>query len=283
MSARRRRWVVVGAASALVLAAVATGVGLGLRSDRLTEPSNRCLVSSRGGRYTLDAIQIRLASTIAVIGKRRGLPNHAVTVALATALQESGLRNLHGGHLDSVGLFQQRPSQGWGTVEEILDPRYAATRFYAALEQVEGWADMPVTVAAQRVQRSAVPEGYADHEDQARVMASALTGEVPAGLTCDVGLAAAPTAAGEARLRTAIDDELGPGAVGVPPNSQRGWMVANWLVAHAYGSGIDSVRYADRTWFRRRHAWEPSPAGAAGGVNHAPPHWIGAIYMWGLL
>jgi hypothetical protein len=245
-------------------------VGLLVRSDRLTEPSNRCLITSRGGKYTLDAAQTRLASTIAAIGKRRGLPNHAVTVAFATALQESGMRNLRHGHLDSVGLFQQRPSQGWGTVEQILDPRYAATRFYAALEEVAGWDRMPVTVAAQRVQRSAVPEGYAKHESQARVMASALTGEVPAGLTCDVGAPSPPSAAAEARLRADIEAELGPGAVGVPPNTQRGWTVANWLVARAYGSGIDSVRYADLTWSRHHHTWEPSPPVAAVSFTLAP-------------
>jgi hypothetical protein len=262
--------VAVAAASTLVLAAVATGVGLLLRSDRLTEPSNRCLVTSRGGRYTIDAEQARLASTITAVGKRRGLPNHAVTVALATALQESGLRNLADGHLDSVGLFQQRPSQGWGTIEQILDPRYASNRFYAALEDVRGWDRMRVTAAAQQVQRSAHPEGYAEHEGQARVMASALTGEVPAGLTCDVGAPEPPTAADEARLRAEIDAELGPGAVGVPPHTERGWTVANWLVARAYGSSITSVRYADRTWSRHLHTWEPSPPVAAVSFTLAP-------------
>ena len=264
MSARRRRrWVVVVAATTVVLAAVATAIGLLLRNDELTAPSNRCLVTSRRGRYTVDASQARLATTIAAVGKRRGLPNHAVTVALATALQESGMRNLGDGHLDSVGLFQQRPSQGWGTVEQILDPRYASTRFYAALEEVSGWERMPVTVAAQRVQRSAVPEGYAEHEDQARIMASALTGEVPAGLTCDVGLPTPATPTAEGQLRAEMDAELGPGAVGVPPTAQRGWTVASWLVARAYGSSITSVRYADRTWFRDRHAWEITPPVAA--------------------
>lgn len=255
--------VVVVVATTLVLTAVATGIGLLLRNDELTAPSNRCLIASRGGRYTVDASQARLATTIAAVGKRRGLPNHAVTVAFATALQESGMRNLNDGHLDSVGIFQQRPSQGWGSVEQILDPRYAATRFYAALEDVAGWERMPVTVAAQRVQRSAIPEGYAEHEDQARVMASALTGEVPAGLTCDVGMPAPAAATTEAQLRAEIEAELGPGAVGVPPSTQRGWTVANWLVARAYGSSITSVRYADRTWFRDRHAWEASPPVAA--------------------
>ena len=266
----RRRLVAVGVVTTVVLAAVGTGVGLLLRSDRLTEPLNRCLLTSRGGKYTLDAVQTRLATTITAIGTRRGLPNHAVTVALATALQESGLRNLEHGHLDSVGLFQQRPSQGWGTVEQILDPRHAATRFYAALEDVAGWERMPVTVAAQAVQRSAVPDGYAKHESQARVMAAALTGEVPAGLTCDVGLPSPPSVQGEELLRADIEYELGPGAVGVPPSTQRGWTVANWLVARAYGSGITSVRYADRTWLRARHGWVPSPPVAAVSFTLAP-------------
>jgi hypothetical protein len=255
------------------LVVVIGGIALArvLAPDPTPEALDRCLVTSRGGHYTLDAVQTRLASTITAIGKRRGLPNHAVTIAFATALQESGLRNLAHGHLDSVGLFQQRPSQGWGTVEQLQDPRYAATRFYAALEEVNGWEAMPVTVAAQRVQRSAFPDGYAKHESQARVMASALTGEVPAGLTCDVGPAPPRTGPiGEQVLRAEIAAELGPGAVGVPPNEQRGWTVATWLVARAHGSGITSVRYADRTWHRDRHAWVASPPVAAVSFTLAP-------------
>ena len=263
MSGRHGRRVAVVTASIVVLGALITGIGLLQRDDELTEPSNRCVVASRGGRYAIDAEQAKLATTIAAVGKRRGLPNHAVTVALATALQESGLRNLQGGDLDSVGMFQQRPSQGWGTVEQILDPRYASARFYAALEDVAGWNDMAVTDAAQRVQRSAFPIGYAEHESQARVMASALTGEVPAGLSCDVGLPVPPTAASERILRAEIAAELGAGAVGVPPDTQRGWVVANWLVSRAHGSSITSVRYADRTWLRAEHAWVASPPVAA--------------------
>jgi murein DD-endopeptidase MepM/ murein hydrolase activator NlpD len=86
---------------------------------------------------------------------------------VATAIQESDLRNLPGGPDDSVGLFQQRPSQGWGTAAQLLDPAYAASRFYDKLLTVDGWEQLPLTEAAQAVQRSAYPDAYARHEDDA--------------------------------------------------------------------------------------------------------------------
>jgi len=113
-----------------------------------------------------------------------GFPHHAVTVALAAALQESLLRNLPGGDRDSVGLFQQRPSQGWGTPAQLTDPRYAAAAFYRALGRISGWSTMPVTDAAQRVQHSATPEAYANWEAEARVLARILTREVPETIVC---------------------------------------------------------------------------------------------------
>ena len=134
--------------------------------------------------YELSFAQADNAKTIAAIGLQEGLPHHAVTVALAAALQESRLRNLPGGDRDSVGLFQQRPSQGWGTPLQLKDPRYAAAAFYRALGRVPGWATMSVTDAAQRVQRSATPEAYANWEAEARVLARILTREVPETIVC---------------------------------------------------------------------------------------------------
>lgn len=110
------------------------------------------------------------------------MPARAASIAVATAIQESGLRNLDYGDdagPDSRGLFQQRPSQGWGSQEQVMDPVYAANAFYDALEKVPNYADLPVTVAAQTVQRSAFPDAYADHEDEAKAFASALTGHSP--------------------------------------------------------------------------------------------------------
>ncbi|GGK36669.1 hypothetical protein GCM10010124_31640 [Pilimelia terevasa] len=97
-----------------------------------------------------------------------------------TAMQESGLRNLPGGDRDSVGLFQQRPSQGWGTVAQLRDPAYAATKFYQRLAKVPGWERMSVTDAAQAVQRSAYPNAYAKHEPAAIRLLTAIGTGLPA-------------------------------------------------------------------------------------------------------
>lgn len=110
------------------------------------------------------------AATIAAVGISKGLPDRAVTIALATAMQESALRNLDHGDRDSLGLFQQRPSMGWGTPEQIMDPVYSAGIFYDHLADVPGYSRMPLTVAAQKVQRSGFPQAYAKHESDATVL-----------------------------------------------------------------------------------------------------------------
>jgi hypothetical protein len=104
--------------------------------------------------------QVKNAQAIAQAAAERHLPPQAVTVALATALQESGLKNINYGDRDSVGLFQQRPSAGWGSADQIMNPHYAAGKFLDHLAQVPGWQDMKVTDAAQTVQRSGFPEAY---------------------------------------------------------------------------------------------------------------------------
>jgi murein DD-endopeptidase MepM/ murein hydrolase activator NlpD len=117
-----------------------------------------------------DAEQVGNAITIAAVGADRAIPARGVVIALATAMQESGLHNLPGGDRDSVGLFQQRPSQGWGTPDQLHDPTYAAGRFYRALLAVDGWQSMPLTQAAQAVQHSATPDAYAKWEQPARTL-----------------------------------------------------------------------------------------------------------------
>lgn len=152
-----------------------------------TEGPTCKVVSGRadGPSYEFTPEQAVNAATITAVGTGRGLPERAVAIALATALQESGLRNISHGDRDSLGLFQQRPSQGWGTPKEILDPTYAAAEFYKHLVKVRGYQDLPLTVAAQRVQRSGYPEAYAKHEPDATLLAAALTGTSAATLTCD--------------------------------------------------------------------------------------------------
>src|SRR5665213_288297 len=148
-------------AGVVAIAVLGAGVVvvLVLRHHGAVVPS--CQVSAGGSTYTLDVEQAANSTTIAAVGKRLGLPDHAVTIALATALQESKLRNLPYGDRDSLGLFQQRPSQGWGTSTEILTPSYSAAAFYRALIRIPSWATLPITVAAQKVQLSAAPSAYA--------------------------------------------------------------------------------------------------------------------------
>ncbi|MGS2619302.1 C40 family peptidase [Micromonospora sp. LZ34] len=125
--------------------------------------------------------QVGNAATIAAVGAERGVPPRGWVIALATAMQESTLRNLPGGDRDSIGLFQQRPSQGWGTPAQLRDPRYAAGTFYTALLAVDGWQALPLTDAVQAVQRSAFPGAYAKWEDDAIALVRVLTGGTAAG------------------------------------------------------------------------------------------------------
>jgi hypothetical protein len=118
--------------------------------------------------------QIGNARTIAQVTRDRGLPERAVVVALATAMQESALRNLDHGDRDSLGLFQQRPSQGWGTPEQVQDPVYATGAFLDHLVLVPDWQTMRVTDAAQTVQRSGFPEAYQKHAEMAVELATLL-------------------------------------------------------------------------------------------------------------
>ncbi|MER7276636.1 M23 family metallopeptidase [Dactylosporangium sp. NPDC000244] len=123
-----------------------------------------------------DGIQVGNAAAIITTGATRGLPARAWVIAVATAMQESNLRNLDHGDRDSVGLFQQRPSQGWGTPAQLLDPGYAAGKFYERLVTVDGWQTMPLTDAAQAVQRSAYPDAYAIWEPDATTIVEHVTG-----------------------------------------------------------------------------------------------------------
>ncbi len=244
-----------------------------------------------GATYEFSPEQAVNAATITAVGTARELPERAVTIALATALQESALRNIDYGDRDSLGLFQQRPSQGWGTPRQIMDPAYASEKFYEHLEKVPGYTRLPLTVAAQKVQRSGFPQAYAKHEPDAALLAAALTGRSGATLTCD-GRPAATRAKGADAVRAAlardfgrdvlepagaeVDDakgqtpapdapgteaEPGDGTVTLPVATvsgdrrdagARGWQLAHWAVANASELHIRSVSYAGREWVAGR-------------------------------
>jgi hypothetical protein len=256
----------------VVVLALLAGVGLylGLRTFaedlplKLPRVSRDCTVDAQG-EVELDADQMANAATIAAVGVRRGMPERGVVVALATALQESKLENLPHGDRDSVGLFQQRPSKGWGTAEQIRDPRYAARKFYDALRKVRGWEKMRLTDAAQRVQRSAHPEAYEKWADEAAVLTRALLGNAVSAVACTVR--DAPPVRGSAaaaaltqglqldwgKVKTAPADVIGL-AVSVA-DSRSGWRYAHWLVSHAAGHGVKRVHFGNRQWTAADGTW----------------------------
>jgi hypothetical protein len=256
------------AVAAVAVAVTGTVVGLTVTASRARVIPGCAVSPSSGLTYTLTPEQGQNATIIAAVAMKLGLPDHAVTVALATALQESELRDLPYGDQDSVGLFQQRPSQGWGTRTQILDPVYATTAFYSRLARTPGWTSMAVTQAAQAVQLSAAPSAYAQWEDEARALAVALTGEAPAAFSCRLtgftGAAPGPTA-----LATASLSEMGANLLDTPVGSKVGWAVAAWVVGHAWQYHVHRVDYGGWVWTSSSGRWTHAASGTGAGSGAA--------------
>ncbi|MFG2010333.1 hypothetical protein ACGFNF_14805 [Micromonospora sp. NPDC048868] len=151
-----------------------TPVAVAVQADKPSVDEGKLIPHGvQGAQSHVDLSDEQVTNVKAIIAatKKAGMDERAAVVSIATALQESKLENL--GHLgdrndhDSQGLFQQRPSSGWGTVEQITDPEYSTTAFLKGLKQVDGWQGMPLTKAAQTVQVSAYPDHYAQWEQQA--------------------------------------------------------------------------------------------------------------------
>ena len=166
------------------MVAVLVGVAW-LRQDDAPRPAATgpaCPVD--GTRLRLTPEQAANVEAIAAVARERDLPDRAIVIALATAQQESKLRNVDYGDRDSLGLFQQRPSQGWGTPEQVQDPAYAAGEFYERLVQVPRWATRPLGEASHAVQRSAYPERVPQWEPMARALTRALDEDGELTLRC---------------------------------------------------------------------------------------------------
>jgi hypothetical protein len=248
----RLRWfVVLGLFVAAVL--VTTVV-----ADRTPRRSEYCVATVGDVRAQIDLEQARWSALMAAIAQERGLPPRATTIAIATAFQESKIHNIDYGDRDSLGLFQQRPSQGWGTVEQVQDPYHAIGRFYDGLVKVDDYGSLEITDAAQRVQRSAYPAAYAQHEDYARALASSLRGYSPAAFTCQVnpGGSGSSTAVaedvqaafGDIAVDTSGDDVTFPLTGKAADVDARGWGLAHYLVANAPVLGISEVTFDGRRW-----------------------------------
>ena len=253
---RRRRW--IGRLALLVTVAIVGGAGyFGYTTLTTNFGQPSCHAVALGHEVIFSPEQTANAATITAIALKRGLPARAATIANATAIQESKLRNIKFGDRDSLGLFQQRPSQGWGTEKQVLDPVYSTNKFYDALTKIDGYQEMEITKVAQMVQRSAAPQAYAEHEQEGRVLASTLAGHSPGGLGCRLDAATASTPA--ASIATQLTTELGLRAtvkgqeVRVSGRSaQQAWAAGSWAVAHAEANGITSVIVGDRQWTRAR-------------------------------
>jgi hypothetical protein len=262
----------------LVLALLLTVAGyIALRhSVPGLEPSS-CSVTAPGQPVSLNVGQAGIAATIAGVAQKDEMPRRAVTVAYATALQESKLTNPHHGDLDSVGVFQQRPSQGWGPRRQLEDPVYATAKFFAALGRIPDYASLPVYRAAQAVQRSADGYAYNQYATVASRLSKAFTGETAHAVWCWY-----PEGVGKARLtaaRQGLSHAFGPMQAepfGDPvlavrtPGGKDGWAVSAWLVSHAGAYGIRHISYDGYQW-TTTHASSGWTAVKAGSRAKAPP------------
>ncbi len=271
------RGLIVVLVVACLLAAAAYWAIHKLTNLSIFHPSG-CTATAAAGSTDLDLDQAKYASTIAAVGVSLKVPPFGIQVAEATAMQESKLHNVGYGDRDSLGLFQQRPSQGWGSADQILDPVYSTTRFYQSLLKVPNWQTMSLADAAQAVQHSAAGSAYAQHEQPATVLASVFTGGAKGGLGCTLdGPTFAPQSKAAGKLLTArgqavvdqLRSEFGSANVGkvtgiaadgksfgvAPPAgvvggqaASREWSYANWLAAQAESMGIAQVSYDGETW-----------------------------------
>ena len=270
------------AAVVVPLGLVIGGVAYGVSRHSSGSDNTLGLCTAEVGHLTvqLSDVQARNASLVAAIAVRRGMPAHAATIALAAALQESKLYNLRGGDRDSLGLFQQRPSQGWGTPAQILDPVHATNAFYDALDKVDRYDTLPVTVAAQRVQRSGYPSAYAAYEatrGRSRRRSPA-TPPPPSGATCASRsrprcprlpsgheCCNAPWSRRSAGSASRSAPAAGSGSRPRAARAAGRWR-PTWSPAPP-SSGSTACRYAGRTWSTGSDAgWRADPKSVAGAV-----------------
>lgn len=227
-----------------------------------------CLAAGDHQSILLDTQQGSIAATIAGVAHQQAMPRVAVTIAYAAAMQESKLHNLSYGDRDSVGVFQQRPSEGWGPRKDLQDPIYASTKFFRALKTIPGYRKMPVSQAAQAVQHSADGAAYTQYTKMAAAMTPAFTGQRGHAVYCWSG-PASRRSANVSGITSGLGTTFGPvvsGEVTDPRDSRGsadgrsaklqvqirqprlGWEVATWLVTHASTYRIHQIRFAGYQW-----------------------------------
>ncbi|MFI1203478.1 hypothetical protein ACH4VR_29285 [Streptomyces sp. NPDC020883] len=222
-----------------------------------------------------NASQERNASVITNVARTRNLNPRAAVIALATAMQESSLINRNDGDRDSAGLFQQRPSQGWGTQAQVTDPIYATNTFYDRLIKVEGWQTKPLAQAAQKVQASGVPQAYAKWEAAAGALVAKTWGtQTVTSITDGCSQTNAPAVKFNVKnprtVAQAIEAARNTPSLPLPLHTCN--VEGNWqrccdnFVAQAYGWGSSGSDSANSHWSRL-----VSSGQAHAGSNTPPP------------
>lgn len=243
----------------------------GYLERRLTP--ERCSVTNPGGEpVTLSAEQSRMASIIVAASYVAGLNERAATIALATAYQESGIRNLDHGDRDSLGLFQQRPDPRfeWGTAEEIMDPWYSSLRFYEELVKFPKWESTDINDQAQKVQRSGHPQAYRKHVPNATALAKVTRSPSGPSITCvsytdpvadpdplvevvsTVPGVKATTSGNQVRLAADSKEHL--------------WSAVNLAMLNSYAAGITRVEADGHEWKRNGKGWTDAEEPVDGAV-----------------
>ncbi|UQX87710.1 hypothetical protein M6D93_15575 [Jatrophihabitans telluris] len=258
-----------GAVALAVIVVVIGGLALGARTlwhaaQTAVQPSGCDF-----GAYHVELSRSENAAQMVSVVLRRGLPERAAVLSLGAALQESKLDNIPSGQgdRDSVGILQQRPSQGWGTAQNLSDVRYATGKFLDALVKIDGWKTDSLAVVVQKVQVSADGSAYAKHEQQAQVMADALTGKAPAAVTCDFDkptkVAAMATVVAQLKAELPVAAPAASGTTITVPGAS--WATAAWLVTHADRYGIAEVRCKGQRW-QRSGGWKADGSASSAGV-----------------
>lgn len=264
MAARSTRLTIV----LVTVVAVAVGAVFGVRAIIRAVEHHFTSAACTVGDYEIDTDQASVAAQMvgAAAKYRPKVAEPASVLVLMAGLQESKLRNLapNAGDRDSVGVLQQRPSQGWGGGKAIVlnDVTEATREFLAALVKVKGWQSKAPADAIQAVQISADGSAYAKHEDEARALAMALLGRSPAALSCsfDKPTKVATTAKvmSELRHQLPVDAPSATGSTIRVPGAA--WQTATWFVANADRLGVDSVAFGGKRW-TRADGWKPAATG----------------------
>lgn len=258
----RKRTAIILVVTLVVVGALGFGAWKGYEWLVTRMIPNACYLQVEGAEEPLRLTneQARNASIIVAESYNRGLSEQAAVIALATAWQESGLRNLNYGDRDSLGLFQQRPSYDWGTKEQILDPWYSSGRFYEELVKFDDWESTDVNDIAQKVQRSGHPEAYRKHETNARALAGAFRGSREGTFTCINRDATGTDHGALDKVASTVPgvslQDNGSELVMTANNAGAAWSATQLALANTSELGVEKVVVGGNEWKQGEQAWK---------------------------